>query len=104
MTNAEVRELVHAQIAGRWDRSNLHNVSLRECLIEPPRLVTFSDAATDKPVNAWLVLHADPKQQLGYAVVYDERSGKFGLAQFAEGYAPCLIGIYGDFFTALEAM
>ena len=55
-------------------------------------------------MEAWLVLLENPKQQLGYAVVYDERSGQFGLAQFAAGYEPCLIVIYGDFFAALEAM
>ena len=66
--------------------------------------MTFLDASDEKPVDAWLVLHEDPKKEFGYAVVYDERSGEFGLAQFAEGYEPCLIGIYGDFFTTLEAM
>ena len=97
MKAAEVRDLVHAQIGGEWGRSNLHNVSLRECLVEPPRLMTFLDASDEKPTDAWLVLHEDPKQLLGYGVVYDERSGQFGLAQFANGYEPCLIGIYGDF-------
>jgi len=95
---------MRAQIGGAWGRSNLHNVNLRECLVEPPRLMTFLDVSDEKPVDAWLVLHVDPKQQLAWAVVYDERSGHFGLAQFAKGYEPCLIGIYGDFFKTLEAM
>jgi len=103
MTAAEVQYLVHAQIGGEWERSNLHNVNLRQCLVEPPQLMTFLDAFDEKPVKAWLVLHEDPKHQLGYAVVYDEGSGDFGLAQFAKGYEPCLIGTYGDFFKTLEA-
>jgi hypothetical protein len=104
MTAADVRELVHGQIGNNWDRSNLHKVNLQRCLVEPPRRMTFLDASDEKPVDAWLVLHEDPKSELGYAVVYDEESGEFGLAQFATGYEPCLIGIYGDFFTTLEAM
>jgi hypothetical protein len=104
MTAAEVRDLVHAQVAGQWNRTNHHKVSLRECLLEPPRLVSMVEVTTESDVEVWLVLLENPKASLGYAVVYDERSGQFGLAQFTAGYEPCLIGIYGDFFDALEAM
>lgn len=104
MTAEQVEHLVHQQIGGQWNRSNLHHVILRECLVQPPRQMTFVDVASGKPVEAWLVLHTDPKQRLGYAVVYDELAGRFGLAQFAEGYEPCLIDLHGDLFTALEAM
>ncbi len=104
MTAADVRDLVHGQIGNDWDRSNLHNVDLKVALVTPPQRMTFLRAADAEPMEAWLVLHEDPKLKLGYAVVYDEASGEFGLAQFAEGYEPCLIGIYGDFFTTLGAM
>jgi len=104
MTAADVRDLVHGQIGNGWDRTNLHNVDLRTALVEPPKRMTFLRASDEKPMEAWLVLHEDPKLKLGYAVVYDEVSGEFGLAQFAKGYEPCLVGIYGDFFTTLEAM
>jgi hypothetical protein len=31
-------------------------------------------------------------------------AGQFGLVQFAEGYEPFFIGLYGDFFDAFDAM
>jgi len=37
-------------------------------------------------------------------VGYDEKSKTFGLLQFAKGFAPCLIGLYGGFFETLDAM
>ena len=104
MTPLEVHELVHAQIADQWHRSNLHHVDLRRCLVEPPRLMTFIDPSSETPCAAWLVFHEDPESERGYGVVFDESSGECGLAQFAEGYEPCLFGIYGDFFAAFEAM
>lgn len=102
MTAAEVKAVVLSEIGDQWQHTNLHHVSLRECLIEPER-VTFVDVRTEKPFEAWLVLREFPSGN-GYAVVYDECSGSFGLAQFADDYEPCLIGLYGNFFTTLEAM
>jgi hypothetical protein len=77
-------------------------VSLRECLV-PPEFIRFVDVRTELPFDAWLILRECPSGN-GYAVVYDECSGNFSLAQFADGYDPCLIGLYGDCFTTLEAM
>jgi hypothetical protein len=102
MTAAEVKALVLSEIGDQWRRTNLHHVSLRECLLHPERL-TLIDVRTEQPLQAWLVLRACPSGN-GYGIVYDELSGTFGLAQFANGYEPCLLGFYGDFFTTLEAM
>ncbi len=58
----------------------------------------------EKTTNAWLVLLEDPECRLGYGIVYDETANEFGLVQFAVGYEPCLLGLYGDFFSTFEAM
>ena len=102
MMAAQVKTIVLSKIGDQWHRTNLHHVNLRECLVEP-EYVKFIDVSTEQPVHAWLVLRECPFGN-AYGILYDECSASFGLAQFAEGYEPCLIGLYGDFFAALEAM
>ena len=103
MTSDQVRELVEAAIGDQWQRSNLHRVNLRSSVIEP-RKVTFVTAKDEQEVEAWLVLLEDPKGTLGFGIAYDEGTEQFGLIQMAKGYEPCLIGLYGGFFDALDAM
>ena len=62
------------------------------------------DVEGENEVDVWLVLVENPEERLGYGVAYDEKAGKFGLMQFAEGYSPCLLGLYGGFWETLEAM
>ena|SRR5690242_11084356 len=69
--------------------------SLRECLVEPEYL-KFINVTTEQPFHVWLVLREFPGN--GYGIVYEECSASFGFAQFADGYEPCFIGLYGDFF------
>lgn len=102
MTAAEIKAVVLSEIGDQWQRTNLHHVNLRECLVDPEPL-SLIDMRTEQPLQAWLVLRECPAGN-GYGIVYDEASGTFGLAQFAEGYDPCLLGFYGGFFTTLEAM
>lgn len=103
MTSDEVRNLVLAEIGNCWDRSNLHGVDLRRSLVAPESLVAV-EVVNERDVEVWLVLLEDREKRLGYGIAYDEKSGKFGLLQFAEGYAPCLLGLYGGFFDTLDAM
>ncbi len=103
MTSDQVRELVEAAIGDQWHRSNLHRVNLRSCVIEPRKL-TFVTAKDEQEVEAWLVLLEDPKGTLGFGIAYDEGTEQFGLIQMVKGYEPCLIGLYGGFFDALDAM
>ncbi len=103
MTSTEVRQLVEHAIGDQWNRSNLHHVDLRKSIIDP-RSLQFVTAKDEREVNAWLVLLEDPSTLLGYGVAYDEPTGQFGLVQFANGYEPCLLGLYGDFFDAFDAM
>lgn len=104
VTPAEVRALVHDQIGGQWDRRNLHGCDLRECLVEPPERLALVRADDETDTEGWLVLQEDPGGGPGYAVVYHEASAGFGLVQFAEGYAPCILGLHRTFFEAFDAM
>jgi hypothetical protein len=94
MTSNEVRDIVLAEIGDQWDRSNLHGVVLRRCLITPEK-VHGVDVEGENGVDVWLVLVENPEERLGYGVVYDGKTAQFGLMQFAEGYSPCLLGLYG---------
>ncbi len=102
MTSSDVRKLVEGQVGDRWDRTNLHGVQLRHCIVEP-KFMTFVDVS-GKSLNAWLVLLENPETRIGYGIAYEETAAEFGLVQFAVGYEPCLLGLYGDFFSTLEAM
>ena len=104
MSPEEVRALVRSQIGDPWDRRNLHGCDLRECLVDPPEKLSLVKATDETDTEGWLVLREDPGGGPGYAVVYHEESGEFGLTQFAEGWAPCLLGLYGHFFDAFDAM
>ena len=103
LTSDQVRQLVEAAIGDQWQRSNLHRVDLRTCLIAPRKL-TFVTAKDEREVEAWLVLLENPKGTLGYGVAYDEQTQRFGLVQLAKGYEPCVLGLYGGFYDALDAM
>jgi len=104
LTAEEVRELVGRQIGEQWARQNLHGCDLRRCLVEPPERVALVRATDDSDTEGWLVLREHPDGGAGYGVVYHDGAGQFGLAQFAEGYPPCLLGLYGQFFDAFDAM
>ena len=105
MTATEVRALVGDQIGGDWAHTNHHGVELRRCLLAEPRRIAVQLLA-DAPVTegVWLVLEEEPGAAGGYLVTYSERSGSFGLAHFAPDTPPYLIGEYGGFFDALDAM
>lgn len=60
----------------------------------------------DQVIEAWLVLEEDPINRDAYKIVFDERSGLFGLASQgspSDPY-PVLCGLYGDFLNTLESM
>lgn len=99
-----MRALVEREIGTDWDHTNLHGVALARCRVGSPRLVSVQlpvrEAVTE---DVWLMLEEEPGAP-GYWVVYSERSTKFGLAHFAPSEPPCLVGEYGGFFDALDAM
>jgi prepilin-type processing-associated H-X9-DG protein len=103
MTSDQVRARVERAIDGRWTRTNLHHVDLREALVHPEKL-NFVWADGSPAPTLWLVLRESPAPDNGYVVVYDEQTDEFGLGQIADGYDACCFGLYGDFFDAFEAM
>lgn len=104
MAATQVRALVDAEIAGRWDERNGHGVDLRRCLVDPPRRETYRDGSVDDAaVTLWLVLEENPASHRGYEVVFEESCGAFGLAVRVDG-APVFIGRYGTFLDALRGM
>jgi hypothetical protein len=101
-TSENITEIIIKEINGKWGRSNLHNVNIRDSLITPEKIISIN--TEDKEVEVWLVLLENLQERLGYGIAYEEKSGKYGLIQFAAGYEPFLIGLYGAFFDALDAM
>ena len=91
------------EIGGQWERSNLHGVDLRKCLLEP-ELAECLDPAAGKRIRLWLVLSERPGRDNCYGVAYDEQSREFGLVAFNPGSPPTLVGMHGGFLNAMEAM
>jgi len=103
MTSTEVQEMVNADIGNDWSQTNLHRVDLRTSVVSPPRQLAVVDVSTECEHVVWLVLE-ECRGGPGYGVVYSEADNAFGLVQMAEGYVPCLLGIYGGFLDAFSAM
>ena len=100
-----VRALVLREIGTNWDRSNLHGVEIRRCLLATPERLSLRAADGElATIEAWLVLLEDPDTRRGYGVVYDEETQGFGLTALEDGRTPCLIGLYGGFFDTLAAL
>ena len=105
MTATEVRSLVEHQIGDDWNHTNLHDVELSRCLLAEPRVITVQLPVREPCTeDVWLVLEEESGAESGYLVTYSERTGCFGLAHFDPDTSPYLVGEYGDFFTALDAM
>ena len=101
---SDLRRKIEAEIGSDWSRTNLHSVDLRTALLGEPKIITVLDAAGEKAIQVWLVLEECPGTNAGYGVVYSEQDAAYGLIQFAEGYEPCLFGIYGSFINTFDAM
>lgn len=103
MTSIEISKLVHEQIAGRWDTTNLHGVDLRQCLVLPYE-VTMRGTTVKELVRGWVVLEESPDTKEGYKIVLDSQTCEFGLAIGDQDGSLCFLGIYGDFLATLAAM
>lgn len=103
MMSDQVKKIVIEQIGDDWNHTNLHGINLRRCIVPPQRIVAVN-AWDEQNAEVWLVLLENPESRLGYGVVYHETSEEFGLVQFTEGHSPCLLGLYGSFFDALDGM
>ena len=60
----------------------------------------------EEVIEVWLVLEEKPISRDGYQIIFNEKSGKFGLASpdFSPDSYPCLCGWYGDFMTTMKSM
>lgn len=100
----DIKRAILDQIGEQWDRTNLHAVNLRRCLVDPPRLRTYLDGFhANTPIELWLVLEEDPVTHVGYEIVFDEEKG-FGLAATQRHETPVLVGWYDTFLDAFEGM
>jgi hypothetical protein len=106
MPSAEVRGIVEAEFGGDWSQPNAHGIDLRKCLVEP-RLVscrnTFPQLNGGRPLTLWIVLEETPGSRDGYLIVYDERQGAFGLADW-DSDVPVFLGYHGTFMATLRGM
>ena len=106
MTPADVRALVEAQIRGDWDRTNPHGVELRRSVVEPRKVWcrnTFPRLKAGRPLDLWIVLEETPGTKAGYLIVFDERNGKFGLADWSDDTV-VFLGYHGTFLDTLDGM
>ena len=106
MTSADVRVLVDAEIGNEWSRSNAHWVHLRRCLVQPRNVTcrnTFPSLNGGKPLQLWIVLEESPGERDGYLIVFDDRQGVFGLADW-DGDTPVFLGFHGSFLNTLQGM
>lgn len=104
MTAEAVAALVDDSIGGRWSETNLHGVSLRERLLRRPERIEAVTVDGEENASLWLVLTECGIGENGYGIAFSEADGAFGLVQFTADYEPCLIGIYGTFWEAFQAM
>lgn len=104
METSEVSEIIEREIDGDWSLSNAHGVDLKRCLV-PPVKKTYDDSFKEgETIELWLVLEEVPEDKSGYKIVYDEKSGMFGLATNGAHGQDVFIGFYGTFLDTLEGM
>ena len=103
MQPSEIQKIIEAEIAGNWDRWNPHGVKLRTCLVTPEKKTYGLHGGGTQEL--WLVLEENPETHFGYRIVFDEQTGKFGLAmdQMSDP-VDFYLGPYGSFLTTLDAM
>lgn len=111
MTGEDVAETVRQQIGGNWGLSNCNGVDLARSVVSPTAIKIInrhvSDGTiSDEVIGVWLVLEECAEKRDGYKIVFDEKTGHFGLASpgFSSDAHPVLCGWYGDFLTTFEAM
>ena len=125
MSPDEVWQKIMRELGDDWDRPNHHGIVLSRCLVRPPELRNYNVlqwppkkleglTADGRPsvevrysvVELWLVLEEKPETKGGYKIVYDEKSGLFGLAASGEPLLPgdTFEGPRGTFIETLEAM
>ncbi len=99
MSPAEISRAIATEINGDRTRRNPHGVDLKRCLVKPV-LRRFADGGNKaRSLELWLVLDEHPMAHDGYAVVFDDSQGQYGLAN-----GDVFLGYYGTFLQTLDAM
>lgn len=101
MTRREISQIIEKEINGDWTITNWHNVDLKKCLIRPRRK-EFS-VYGGKVEKFWLVLEECPETLECFKIVFDEKTKRFGLAQFGESH-DYILGWHNSFLEAFKAM
>ena len=111
MTADDLTRMIDDEIAGKPDGPYSHGVQLSRCIVPPTRIKIIERTVDAGRVrshvrDAWLVLEEDRNNRDGYKIVFDEKSGLFGLASsgFPSDPYPVLCGLYGGFLCTLECM
>lgn len=81
-----------------------HDLELDRCCVRPTRATVVVDQGSRPALECWVVLEVDPDAGAGYSIVYDDQSEEFGLALRTSSAERLLVGWYGSFSDALEAM
>ena len=97
----EIVQMIEKEIGGDWSISNAHQCDLRKCFVRSKRrdLTLFDGSARD----GYIVLEECPETHEGYAVFFDEVSGRFGLAQSTDS-RNYVLGVHESFLAAFKAM
>lgn len=104
MKASEVSKLIEREINGDWSLSNAHGVNLRRCLVIPTIQIYENSFRDGETLELWLVLEETPGDESGYKIVFDEKSGAFGLATKGFRRRDVFLGFYGTFLDTLEGM
>ncbi len=109
VTVADVSKLIADEIAAvgaGWfaqPQNNPHGLDLRRCLVQPTRVRCTDAFERGKQFDAWLVLEERPDSEDGYRIIFDEASGRFGLACGTRSDL-VFIGFSGSFLNTVQGM
>lgn len=104
MEASEVSKIIEHEINGNWTLSNAHGVNLKRCLLTPTKQIYEDSFNQNVTLELWLVLEEIPEDRSGYKIVFDEKSGMFGLATGGFHKRDVFLGFYGTFLNTLQGM
>ncbi|MDB4908766.1 MAG: hypothetical protein JWO05_3550 [Gemmatimonadetes bacterium] len=106
MTAEDVQHVVLAAIGNQWDRWSADGLSLKDCVVLPPRLETYVSHTSDGsfPFSLWLVVEESPVTHDGYEVFYDPDENNFGLGAVGKDGERQYMGNFGSLWNTLEGM
>jgi hypothetical protein len=73
-------------------------------LIQPRKITLFKDFSLKETEEYWLITDDTGTMDSGYRVIYSEHDGMFGLEMTTKEGQSVMMGLYGDFATAVESM